>query len=384
MRNTSFPKRHIIKTAMPTSVQDLYSQALTRGDILPDPAQELLIIQLDSLAQRLAGYRLPSKTGVLVRLFLSPQPRGLYIHGAVGRGKSYLMNMFFAAVPVQAKRRVHFHSFMSDVHARIHAWRQNRQRAGIPAADPLPVLAHTLAQEAAVLCFDEFVVTDVADAMILARLFSALFDKGVVVVATSNFAPQDLYYGGLNRSLFLPFIHVLNARMDVYHLDAPQDYRWQKSADDATYYSPHDRIADQALDAAFFSLTGAHEGGRVELRHKGHTLVVPQAVGKVARFDFDTLCRCAWSASDYLALTAAFPTIILDHIPLMSEDAPDSTKRFILFIDAAYEANTQLIISAQAEPHVLGRKLSGNTSAEFQRTASRLMEMKSRRYDKRD
>jgi len=359
------------------TVHAAYATALQDRRIAPDPAQAALVEKLDRLATELKGYRLPARS-VLGRLFgARPPPRGLYVYGEVGRGKTFLMDMFFDCADVPAKRRAHFHAFMADVHARVHTWRQARKRGEVSGDDPIAPLAEALAREAALLCFDEFSVRDIADAMILGRLFGALFGLGVVVVATSNVAPADLYKDGLNRALFLPFIELLSGRMEIIRLEAATDYRLQKLARAPVYYAPPD---DAAMDAAFLMLTGAARGEPAELARLGRVVAVPQAVGGVARFDFDALCRAPLSAGDYVALSARFETILVDRVPVLRDDDRNAAKRFINFVDAAYDARTKLIVSAQAEPNALAPSLSGVEAFEFARTISRLTEMRSTDY----
>jgi cell division protein ZapE len=338
------------------------------------------VARLDALAGRLSGYRLPAKPGVLGRLFGAKPPaapKGLYVHGEVGRGKTFLMDLFYDCVDVQPKRRAHFHAFMADVHARVHAWRQAKKRGEAEGEEPIAPLSAALAEEAALLCFDEFAVRDIADAMILGRLFSALFEQGVVVVATSNVAPADLYKDGLNRALFLPFLDLVAERMEIVSLDARTDYRLQKLARAPVYYCPPD---DAAMDAAFLRLTGAARGAAVEVPRLGRAIHVPQAQGAVARFDFDALCRAPLSAGDYVELASRFETILIDRIPVLDDRERNAAKRFINFIDAAYDARVKLLASADAEPEALAPGLSGGEGFEFARTASRLIEMRSRDY----
>jgi cell division protein ZapE len=358
-----------------------FAALVADGALEPDPAQAALVARLDRLAIELRGYRLPGRQGVLGRLFgAPPPPRGLYIHGEVGRGKTMLMDLFFADVAVAPKRRAHFHAFMADVHARVHAWRQAKKRGEALGDDPIAPLAAALADEAALLCFDEFAVRDIADAMILGRLFSALFGLGVVVVATSNVAPAELYKDGLNRALFLPFLDLLAERMEIVSLDARTDYRLQKLRLAPVYYSPADAAADAAMDAAFRRLTGRARGEPAQVERLGRAIEVPQAVGSIARFDFDALCRRPLSAGDYVALASRFETFFLDHIPRFTDEARDAAKRFVNFIDAAYDARAKLLASAAAEPERLALALSGAEGFEFARAASRLMEMRSRDY----
>ncbi len=360
-----------------SAVHDAYATALAQNRITPDPAQAALVERLDRLATELKGYRLPAR-GVLGLLFRAkPAPRGLYVHGDVGRGKTFLMDLFYACAGATPGRRVHFHAFMADVHARVHAWRQAKKRGEVIGDDPIAPLAEALAKEAALLCFDEFSVRDIADAMILARLFGALFGLGVVVVATSNVAPVDLYRDGLNRALFLPFIDLIGERMDIVRLDAATDYRLQKLARAPVYYAPPD---DAAMDAAFLMLTGAAQGAPAELARLGRVIGVPQVAGGVARFGFDDLCRAPLSAGDYVALAARYETVLIDRVPVLHDEDRNAAKRFIHFIDAAYDARTKLIVSAAAEPDALATALGGVEAFEFLRTASRLTEMRSRDY----
>jgi cell division protein ZapE len=298
----------------------------------------------------------------------------------VGRGKTMLMDLFFEALPLRGKRRVHFHAFMSDVHERIHQWRQLLKAGEVSGDDPIAPVAEVLAKEAWVLCFDEFAVTDIADAMILGRLFTALFELGVVVVATSNVEPGRLYEGGLNRTLFLPFVRLLQQHMEVVRLDARTDFRMEKLAGSPVYHVPADEGARQALDRAFRSLTGRPRGERVMLTVKGHPLEVPQAAGGVARFAFPDLCAKPLGAGDYLALAQRFHTIIVEGIPRMGFEQRNEAKRFITLVDALYDRRVKLLASAEAEPPELYRADTGREMFEFERTVSRLIEMRSDEY----
>jgi cell division protein ZapE len=275
---------------------------------------------------------------------------------------------------------VHFHAFMADVHERIHAWRQQLKQGAVKGDDPIKPVAAALADEAWVLCFDEFAVSDIADAMILGRLFTALFAHGVVVVATSNVEPGRLYEGGLNRTLFLPFITLLHERMEVVHLDARTDFRLEKLAGSPVFHVPANDGARRALDLAFRSLTGRERGERMTLRVKGHPLEIPQAAAGVARFDFADLCDKPLGASDYLALARDFHTIIVDRIPAMTVERRNEAKRFITLIDALYDHRVKLLASAEAEAPELYRAETGREAFEFDRTVSRLIEMRSQEY----
>jgi cell division protein ZapE len=364
-------------------LSDRYHTLIRSGRFERDPAQEQLVDKLDALGARLEGYRPAKKAGALGWLFAarSAEPiRGLYIWGAVGRGKSMLMDMFFETAPVQRKRRVHFHAFMADVHARIHAWRQEHKNGRSNGGDPIAPVAEALARGAWLLCFDEFTVTDIADAMILGRLFTALFEQGVVVVATSNVEPDELYKDGLNRALFLPFLDLMRQHMDVVRLEARTDFRLEKLHESPVYHVPADDQARAALSQAFEALTGRAHGMPRTLRVLGHPVIVPEAAANVARFSFADLCEKPLGATDFLALARTFHTVVLDDIPIIEPNRRNEAKRFINLIDAFYDRHVKLIASAAAEPQdlYLGR---GNREAfEFERTASRLIEMRSPEY----
>jgi cell division protein ZapE len=331
----------------------------------------------------LKGYRAEPRPGAFARfmgLKVAEPPRGLYIHGPVGRGKTMLMDMFFDAAQAPLKRRAHFHAFMADVHARLHQWRQALKRGEVAGEDPIAPVAAELAGEASLLCFDEFSVRDIADAMILSRLFTALFAAGVVVVATSNVAPDDLYKDGLNRALFLPFIALIEDKLDIVELDARADYRLEKLKRAPVYYSPIGPKADAALDAAFLALTGHEKGDPLEIELLGRRLDVPQAIDGVARFDFDALCRRPLGSADYLKIAQRFHTVIIDRIPALAGNERNEAKRFIILIDALYDMRVKLIASAAGEPETLYAGRDGAEAFEFARAASRLYEMRSVEY----
>ncbi len=358
----------------------IYRQHRRDGLIRPDMAQELAAEKLQSLHNALRHYEpATGRGGWKARLGLGRRkadpPQGLYMFGGVGRGKSMLMDLFFDSAPVANKQRVHFHAFMAEVHDRLHAWRQKTKGS---KSDPLPELAAELAEDAWLLCFDEFHVVNIADAMILARLFTGLFDLGVVVVATSNFPPDRLYEGGLQRDRFLPFIDLLKQRLDVLELDGQMDYRLARLRELEVYHQPLDAAAEAALDAAFARLT---EGAAVtadSLTVKGRTLEVPAAARGVARFDFAALCEQPLGAEDYLALAQRYHTLVLAGVPVLSPERRDAARRFMILIDALYEQRGNLIVSAAAEPEALYPEGSG--AFEFQRTVSRLNEMQSKDY----
>ncbi|MDP4593038.1 MAG: cell division protein ZapE [Beijerinckiaceae bacterium] len=367
----------------PRSVAAAYAETIQTGAIESDPEQLRVISELDCLLTRLEAIE-SANTSLLTRLFGSRKQqepfKGLYIWGSVGRGKTMLMDMFFDAVPLTQKRRVHFHSFMAEVHAGIHAWRQAKKSGSLKGEDPISPVAEKLAAEARLLCFDEFSVTDIADAMILGRLFTALFGHGVVVVATSNVEPSRLYENGLNRALFLPFIRLLHERVDVVKLDARTDFRLEKLSGSPVYLVPADAKAKKELDALLLTLTGQRDPRSARLKVLGRDVRVPQAHGHIARFNFDDLCKQPLAAADYLAIAEQFHTILIDDIPVMHIQHRNEAKRFINLIDTLYDQNVKVIASAAAEPHELYLAEEGKEAFEFERTASRLIEMRSTDY----
>jgi cell division protein ZapE len=367
------------------SVVARYDALAASGAIEHDPAQAALAARLDALASRLDEAALASKGRALGWLFgakhrAATSTRGLYIWGSVGRGKTMLMDMFHDRLALRAKRRAHFHAFMAEVHERIHAFRQ-RVRAGEEKdGDPIAPTARAIADETRVLCFDEFAVTDIADAMILGRLFTALFNEGVTLVATSNVEPSRLYEDGLNRALFTPFLDLLARNVDVMKLEARTDFRLEKLAGSPVYHSPLGAGATAALGRAFERLTGMAQAPSLTLQVQGHALQIPQATQGVARASFADLCAHAYGASDYLAIARRFHTLVLDDVPLLEVENRNEAKRFIILIDTLYERSVKLVVSAAAEPHLLYRADHGREAFEFDRTASRLIEMRSREY----
>jgi cell division protein ZapE len=369
---------------MASSVATRYGADVAAGRIERDDAQLVIVERMTELEARMAEYRLTRKSSALGWLFASreralPPIKGMYIYGEVGRGKTMLMDLFFESSPVAQKRRAHFHEFMLDVHERIYAIRQ-KVKFGEPDEDPIRRVAEDLAAETWLLCFDEFHVTDIADAMILGRLFAQLFERGIIVVATANVPPDELYKDGLNRALFLPFIDMLNARMDIVQLGARTDFRLEKLAGQPVWYVPDDAAADASLDQAWRRLGGGERGGALELAVKGRSVQVPRAFRGVARFSFHDLCEEPLAAAEYLRIAREFHTVILDHVPVMAYDDRNAAKRFIILIDTFYDMNVKLIASAAAAPDALYRADEGFEAREFKRTASRLIEMRSQAY----
>ena len=365
------------------SFRSHYYDLVSSGAIELDPAQERVAEAFADLEQRLAGYKPLRKQGLLGRLFADKDdapPRGLYVHGDVGRGKTMLMDLFFQQSPVEHKRRAHFHEFMADVHERIYGYRQSIARGDIPDGDVIALTAASIFEQAWLLCFDEFHVTDIADAMILGRLFARLFDLGTVVVATSNVAPEDLYKGGLNRSLFVPFIAQISQHMEVLRLDARTDFRLEKLAGVKMWLVPADAAAAAALDRAWARMTGSAPCKPLDISIKGRVLPVPCSAHGVARFSFADICEEPLAASDYLRLARDYHTIIIDRIPVMDYSDRNAAKRFITLIDTLYDNGVKLMASAAADPLSLYVATEGNEANEFKRTSSRLIEMSSESY----
>ncbi len=356
-----------------------YRARVEEGALTGDPAQELAAEKLQSLYHALKFYR-PRQPGSWKERFglarrAEEPPSGLYIFGDVGRGKSMLMDLFFADAPAEKKRRVHFHEFMLEIHARLHALRTAN---GKRADDLLPAIARDIAAEAWLLCFDELHVVNIADAMLLGRLFETLFAEGVIVVATSNWPPDDLYSGGLQRELFLPFIALIKQKLDVLHLEGRIDYRMARLMSMKVYHVPLGPAADRALDLAFRDLTDNAPSAPDVLNVMGRRVPVPASAKGVARFRFADLCEQPLGPTDFIAIANAFHTVILAEIPRLQPERRDTVKRFATLIDVLYERKIKLVCSAAVPPQEIHP--AGEHAQEFRRTVSRLMEMQSVEY----
>jgi cell division protein ZapE len=356
-----------------TSTLPRYDALVAAGELRPDPEQRAAAMRLDRLQQELEAA--PVKGSVLWRMLgRKPEtPRGLYLWGGVGRGKSMLMDLFHACLHIEGKRRVHFHAFMAEVHARLRAARATEQ------GDPVIAVAAAMAKEQRCLCFDEMVVNNSADAMIMSRLFTALIEGGVTLVATSNRPPSDLYKDGLNREHFLPFIALIGERLDVLPLNGPTDYRRDRLAGVVRWHVPNGPDATAALSDAFFRMTDYPPEDRrhvptAELDVGGaRTMHVPKSLKGVAVFSFKRLCVEARGAADYLSLAQAYHTVIIVGIPQMGPENRNEAARFVTLIDALYEYRVKLLASADAVPDAL--YVAGDGRFEFDRTVSRIEEM---------
>ena len=353
-----------------------HAALVAAGELKPDADQKRAVAALDRLAAELAN----GKPGLFDRLLgRRTQPEcGVYLWGGVGRGKSMLMDLAFDHIAIEPKRRVHFHAFMLAVHQRLRAARESEE------GDPILAVAKSVEEEARLLCFDEMHVTNPADAMILSRLFTALLEEGVAVVTTSNRPPRDLYKDGLNRELFLPFIDLIEAKMQVISVNGPTDFRLQRLAGVETWHVPNGPQATAALSQAFFQLTDYPVEDRAKVPSEelsvggGRTLHVPKSLKGVAVFSFKKLVGEARGAADYLAIAQRFHTVILVGIPVMSREMRNEAARFVTLVDALYEHKVKLLAAADAEP--AGLYPAGDGSFEFQRTVSRLEEMRSADY----
>jgi len=357
-------------------LQTTFNVRLAQGLIRPDPAQAAGLAALVRLEADLAD------PGSLLARFRKPESRrGVYLWGPVGRGKSMLMDLFFETVPIRSKRRTHFHVFMGEIHRRIGAWRKGdtaarkAQFGQHKGDDPIPPVADLVASEAQLICFDEFQVTDIADAMILGRLFDALFARGVTLVATSNREPDALYRDGINRQLFLPFIETLKSRVEVVKVAGVHDYRLDRLRATGTWFSPNDPDNQRTFAALWMDMLGGEDEVGETLEVLGRKIYLPHAAGGLLRASFSSLCSVALGPNDYVALAGRFHTVFLEDLPKLTANRREEARRLVTLIDELYEARTKLIVLAEADPTKLYPE--GDGAFEFERTASRLQEMRS-------
>ncbi|MEP3232404.1 MAG: cell division protein ZapE [Hyphomicrobiales bacterium] len=369
----------------PSSILSKYRQLVTGGGLEEDVAQLAVIDRLDAVNTDLAERKLANKSSSLGWLFSKRKSawtnvKGLYIWGSVGRGKTMLMDLFFDASNIRRKQRVHFHEFMADVHDRIHGHREALKRGEVTSDDPIVPVANAIADEVRLLCFDEFTVRDIADAMIMRRLFTQLFARQVVIIATSNVDPDDLYKDGLRRADFMPFIDLLKENVDVAKLDARTDFRLEKLGNKPVYSHPLNDVSAAQFDELWSAIIGGEKPQRLELTIKGRQVEVPMAALGTARFAFSDLCEKPLGATDYLKIAQSFHTLFIEDIPTFTAEKRNEAKRFINLIDTIYDAGVKLVVTAAAAPTELNAGLREVEAFEFDRTVSRLIEMQSDEY----
>ena len=369
----------------PSSILFKYRQLVASGGLEEDVAQLAVIGRLDSVNQDLAERKLANKSSSLGWLFSKRKSawtnvKGLYIWGSVGRGKTMLMDLFFDASNIRRKQRVHFHEFMADVHDRIHAHREALKRGEATGDDPIVPVANAIADEVRLLCFDEFTVRDIADAMIMRRLFTQLFARQVVIIATSNVDPDDLYQDGLRRADFMPFIDLLKENVNVAKLDARTDFRLEKLGNKPVYSHPLNEASAAQFDELWKTITSGERPQRLELTIKGRQVEVPMAALGAARFAFADLCEKPLGATDYLKIAQSFHTVFIAGIPSFTSEKRNEAKRFINLIDTLYDVGVKLVVTADGPPIELNAGLREVEAFEFDRTVSRLIEMQSDEY----
>lgn len=364
----------------PSPIRDAYASEIKCGNLQTDNAQLQLVTALDALNRSIEKRYLSSKSSALGWLFKKrheerPQANGIYIWGGVGAGKTFLMDLFFNHCKLEPKKRVHFHDFMTEIHEKIFAERK-RKKPSFTDTDPVKPVAHAIAKQARLLCFDEFVVNDIADAMLMSRLFRILFDQGVIVVATSNIIPDLLYHNGLNRQLFTPFIDLLKEKMVIHEVRSNQDYRLKGNSHSYAYQTPLGRESELKMNEIWRSICGSKTPEARHFTYKGRRIQVNHAIEGAARINFDELCREPLGAGDFSKIADLFPTLLIDNIPVMEAAERNVVKRFILLIDILYDHGVNLIVSAAKEPACLYNGQNGIEYFEFERTVSRMIEMR--------